>query len=280
MKQSMPTRASRSAFTLIEILVVVGIIALLAAILFPVFAKVRGGARTTACNSNLRQLGLAFQQYTTDNGGRYPRAANYQAWSPGHAYWVAGTPADNGGGLATDVKPFTYADGSSANVEGGALFPYVKSGAVYVCPSTPDADKKKLGYSMNCAISLLSQVRILNPSEIILLVDEGQSLNDGFFWASKEAGTNPVAKATDELTQAHNGGGNLLFADGHIKYYTFDAMPIKEDADIRTQTTVGTPRFRDLRFGTKGSAQTGFVSFTDQQAGTFAASGSSACPQN
>lgn len=59
-------------FTLVELLVVIAIIAILAAILFPVFAQARMRANTVRCISNLRQLALAFQQYTQDNGGRMP----------------------------------------------------------------------------------------------------------------------------------------------------------------------------------------------------------------
>ena len=62
----MKRQASRQAFTLIELLVVIAIIAILAAILFPVFAKAREKARTASCQSNLKQMGVAFMQYTQD----------------------------------------------------------------------------------------------------------------------------------------------------------------------------------------------------------------------
>src|SRR5580700_7273559 len=65
-------RANKQAFTLIELLVVIAIIAILAAILFPVFAQVREKARQTSCLSNEKQLGLAFTQYIQDNDESYP----------------------------------------------------------------------------------------------------------------------------------------------------------------------------------------------------------------
>ena len=98
----------QSGFTLIELLVVIAIIAILAAILFPVFAKVREKARQTSCASNLKQLGLAFAQYTQDNEEQYPR----------------------------------YRDDDTASGQPGwsqAVYPYVKSVGVYSCPSNADA---------------------------------------------------------------------------------------------------------------------------------------------
>ena len=69
-------RNQKSAFTLIELLVVIAIIAILAAILFPVFARARENARRSSCQSNLKQIGLAFMQYSQDYDEAYPGAMN------------------------------------------------------------------------------------------------------------------------------------------------------------------------------------------------------------
>ena len=86
------SRRERPGFTLIELLVVIAIIAILAAILFPVFAQAREAARKATCQSNLRQLGLASQMYVQDNDGQlYPHD-----WQTQH-YWFAkitGTTVD------------------------------------------------------------------------------------------------------------------------------------------------------------------------------------------
>ena len=95
-----PELKTRNAFTLIELLVVIAIIAILAAILFPVFAKVREKARQTACVSNLKQLSLAVMQYTQDNDENYP----------------TGSRGFLGQGWASTI------------------YPYVKSTGVYKCP--------------------------------------------------------------------------------------------------------------------------------------------------
>src|SRR6266542_2782290 len=74
--QSMPRFRSRG-FTLIELLVVIAIIAILAAILFPVFAQVRGKARQAVCFSNLKQLGVAVMMYVQDYSETYPLYVHY-----------------------------------------------------------------------------------------------------------------------------------------------------------------------------------------------------------
>ncbi len=256
-----PARAPRSAFTLIEMLVVISIIALLAAILFPVFAKVREGGRKTVCLSNLKQLGLAFQQYTSDYGGRFPGSGAYQLWGNPSA-WVGGT-TDKPIADITDQKPIAdpaNASGTgyfSASVEKGALFPYSKSASIYVCPSNADGAVKKLTYSMNCAIGLMSNTRIVVPGEIVVLVDE-EKANDGFFYATDNTTSKATGNSTDSLTIKHNGGGNLLFADGHVKFYLIDTLPLVDNAlnpqaaTIKYRTT-GDVRFHDKRFGSKGS---------------------------
>lgn len=104
MKKSYPR-----GFTLIELLVVIAIIAILAAILFPVFAQARKKASQTACLSNLRQIGMAFRQYNDDSDNRYMPAAG---WS-----------GPNG----------AFPGGSFVRV----LAPYVKSADVFICPSAP-----------------------------------------------------------------------------------------------------------------------------------------------
>ena len=105
-----------SGFTLIELLVVIAIIAILAAILLPVFAAARERARASSCASNLKQIGLALIQYTQD-------------FDEGLAPAVVG----NGKSSSDGVSNYTWMD---------AIYPYVKSAGVFVCPSDP-------GYSSN-----------------------------------------------------------------------------------------------------------------------------------
>ncbi len=119
-------------FTLIELLVVIAIIAILAAILFPVFAAAREKARQIACLSNEKQIGLAFMQYDQDNDERFPAGANNVS---GGNTWGIGWA--------------------------GEIYPYLKSTAVYTCPDdgqTPVARNASgtdvpVSYALNMAIT-------------------------------------------------------------------------------------------------------------------------------
>jgi prepilin-type N-terminal cleavage/methylation domain-containing protein/prepilin-type processing-associated H-X9-DG protein len=111
--QSTPqTYHNRRAFTLIELLVVIAIIAILAAILFPVFARARENARRSSCQSNLKQIGLGMMQYTQD----------YDEHMPAGFLTNTGVP---------------YPDGVARTFQSWrvAIFPYVKSVQVFNCPS-------------------------------------------------------------------------------------------------------------------------------------------------
>jgi len=192
----------RLGFTLIELLVVIAIIAILAAILFPAFARARENARKTSCLSNMKQLGLGFMQYTQDYDEKFPGSApsantigTLQPWSAqGLGHWVPG------GVVVSAATPCIPAN--------GAIYPYVKSSQIFVCPSDVNADAKKLSYSMPQLMDGIAIAAITSTSTKALLVDEGSSLNDG------RLGNN----TTDLVSLIHFDGGNVLFADGHAKW--------------------------------------------------------------
>jgi prepilin-type N-terminal cleavage/methylation domain-containing protein/prepilin-type processing-associated H-X9-DG protein len=110
-----PVRRGNSGFTLIELLVVIAIIAILAAILFPVFATARGAARKTACLSNLRQIGMANLMYAQDND-------DFPVWG--------GDPPDlNGGAWGGNL------DVANMRPQHEVLMPYMKSREIWRCPA-------------------------------------------------------------------------------------------------------------------------------------------------
>src|SRR3954454_14325368 len=110
-------KVSMKGFTLIELLVVIAIIAILAAILFPVFARAREAARSTSCASNLRQLGMAMTMYGQDNEGCYPLHYTLAPSFTSGGYWF--------GTVSSGVVDKTQ----------GMLFPYTKNHQIQLCPS-------------------------------------------------------------------------------------------------------------------------------------------------
>jgi prepilin-type N-terminal cleavage/methylation domain-containing protein/prepilin-type processing-associated H-X9-DG protein len=208
-------RSNRAkAFTLIELLVVIAIIAILAAILFPVFGRARENARRSSCQSNMKQLGIAIMQYTQDYDETYMFAAN--------------------AGRVYDGVAKTYANG--ARYWTREVYPYLKSSQVFQCPSATDnvvdMDVTSLAHitggsriAMNndfgtvsdscdnnpageyCAPVRIASIR--RPAELLMLID-----------------TKPVPSQTPYIAQystvnvdpRHFNGANIGYADGHVKW--------------------------------------------------------------
>jgi len=107
----------KRAFTLIELLVVIAIIAIFAAIPFQVFARVKAGAKKSVCLSNLRQIGLAFAMYGSDEDDRYPDRRDLKV-SLGYRPWTGWPPSDPRAGWAALI-----------------LAPYTKNNEIWSCPA-------------------------------------------------------------------------------------------------------------------------------------------------
>ncbi len=217
-------------FTLIELLVVIAIVAILAAILFPVFAQAREKARQTHCLSNLRQLGTAFRAYASDYDERMPGPAPGDSNTyprSGLPYWMY-TPYRWGieGHWVPGIWVFAYGwnDPSRAPINPwwrdnggpvkGALYPYVKNPRIYVCPSDRRPEKL-LSYSMNYFMGFIPDATVERPAEVIVLVDEQLTLNDGFF----------VPPPVDCPSIVHNHGATFLFYDAHAKWGRVTGSP-------------------------------------------------------
>jgi prepilin-type N-terminal cleavage/methylation domain-containing protein len=166
-------RSVRSGFTLIELLVVIAIIAILAAILFPVFAQARENARRAACQSNLKQIGLGFAQYTLDYDGTYPQPVSNRAGTSGWGSTGFFSPFPPG---VEPGSPGLSQTGPLTNWM-NVLQPYLKSTQVFTCPSALEIDifdttshstRNRYGYNYNRLLSWRKDASIVAPSNIIL----------------------------------------------------------------------------------------------------------------
>ena len=228
-----------SGFTLIELLVVIAIIAILAAILFPVFARARENARRTSCQSNMKQLGLTFFQYTQDYDERMPP---YPA--PSNPWWNAS----------------------------GIVMPYIKNAQILRCPSAPSISStlspdngqypvyalntdSRTGYNGSNRLASYT-LRGTHLAEYkspaiswLMFESKDQDPADyekyGYGWAGVALygsyNQNPAGSPQGPWYLANAGvsydrfkfdrhleGSNVLYADGHVKW-------VKQGADVSDQ---------------------------------------------
>ncbi|MHB8997609.1 MAG: DUF1559 family PulG-like putative transporter [Armatimonadota bacterium] len=199
----------RRGFTLIELLVVIAIIAILAAILFPVFAKAREKARQSTCLSNTKQIGLAVMQYAQDYDERLP--SMHTAPSVVVVYWYQ------------------------------AIDPYMKNSQILKCPSQSNNNVPAISYGCSFPNLMIdsgggtgprgtSLGTIDAPADALMFGEtERDDGSQVYFYYSPKVFASPYSAAnyTNNCIPTpgrHNEGNNVLFCDGHSKWVKTSVM--------------------------------------------------------
>ncbi|HEY3396670.1 MAG TPA: prepilin-type N-terminal cleavage/methylation domain-containing protein [Armatimonadota bacterium] len=207
---------SKKGFTLIELLVVIAIIAILAAILFPVFARARAKAQQSNCLSNMKQIALANAMYMSDNDQKVFTFGGVNGeWYLLNGAWVTCMMAD--------------------------LAPYAKNNQIFTCPSSNNDTPNGANYHINmCALTGGPQDPVnwvrggnnpvkdseMNAAAVMIAFD---GFTGGRTWCTTGYGSREGDIATActsdlRVSDRHNGGANVNFYDGHAKWMKLNAI--------------------------------------------------------
>jgi prepilin-type N-terminal cleavage/methylation domain-containing protein/prepilin-type processing-associated H-X9-DG protein len=202
----------RQGFTLIELLVVIAIVAILAAILFPVFAQAREKGRQGACLSNIRQISMAFTQYIQDYDEQFPLIRGDMSWvytmQPYlKSYSILRCPGDDSENWTQPLAGKTTLRVTSYTLNG------------FLAPATPTT--KNPAPASNPYANLAA---VASPASLIYLAESSRNFTENYFHAHLWSATTPTHWDTarnvpDDLAlDQHAGGFNTAFLDGHAKW--------------------------------------------------------------
>jgi len=201
----------KRGFTLIELLVVIAIIAILAAILFPVFARAREKARQTACLSNVKQIGLAILMYVQDYDEKFP--PNYM-----------------GSWRDAAIDPLGYTGTSNYHWWDCRVLPYMANTQIWRCPSqsTPVSYGNDYGRPAFIFDAMPTLGDFKTPANTIMIGEKGSG--GGPYILS-----GPYYACTDR----HNGGANYCMVDGHAKWLKTEAGDVSAATPLSAPASAG-----------------------------------------
>ena len=187
-------RLRAGAFTLIELLVVIAIIAILAAILFPVFAQAREKARQTSCLSNMKQISLGVHMYTQDYDETLPTLEH-----GGHQGWI------------------------------DQIHPYTKNHDIRRCPSDSrfSAAGRRTSYAVNNSMDGISMATVTAPASTIYAAEQADLRTSDHYHPASWGGADNFAwnngKPTELAWRRHSEGANYSYLDSHARWNRFES---------------------------------------------------------
>ncbi|OJU61650.1 MAG: hypothetical protein BGO01_06185 [Armatimonadetes bacterium 55-13] len=228
----------KKAFTLIELLVVIAIIAILAAILFPVFAQAKEAAKKTACLSNDKQIGTSLQMYLADYDDTCPIT---RAIDPATGLNVARNVVWE----SLPTIPTASAATVTRSMWANAMYPYIKNWDIWSCPSGTDNNifaetesalgTARFSYVINAYLNSFSSTGISLPAETVAFYEASKNRTRKYFYSFPlpyqlttdptpyrwDPNANTLSVFTMDITKTwynHSQGGNAVYADGHAKF--------------------------------------------------------------
>ena len=225
-----PSRRTDSGFTLVELLVVIGIIAVLIAILLPMLKKAQAAAQRVTCMSNLRQLTIAHKMYSDDNKNWLMMGWPDANGAP-TTWFVPHFIGANYGGTLNPPLAASQRGNTEEAIKRGAIFKYTKVTKLYKCPG--DTTARKVSYGVNCYLNgedfggtVRKVTKVKRQAKTFVFIDEYDVRGGEYAYNLGSFAILPKPSNTwvDYPGNWHDGGACVSMLDGHCEYIRWDML--------------------------------------------------------